>query len=38
MSWSVGFVNAAAEAGVTRLPPDMSARFARIAEMVWLAD
>jgi phage-related protein len=34
MSWTVGFVNAAAEAEVTSLPLDMSAWFARIAELI----
>ncbi|MGZ5934778.1 MAG: type II toxin-antitoxin system RelE/ParE family toxin [Rhizomicrobium sp.] len=34
MSWTVGFVNAAAEAEVTGLPLDMGARFARIAETI----
>ena len=34
MSWTVGFVNAAAEAEVRALPLDMSARFTRIADMI----
>ena len=34
MSWTVEFVNRAAEAEVTALPKDMSARFARIARMI----
>jgi Phage derived protein Gp49-like (DUF891) len=34
MAWMVGFVNAAAEAELTALPADMSARFARIADMI----
>lgn len=34
MSWTVGFVNAAAEAEVDALPPDMIAHFLRIGEMI----
>ena len=34
MAWTVGFVNAAAEAEVRALPPDMIARFLRIGEMI----
>jgi phage-related protein len=34
MSWTVGFVNAAAEAEVFALPPDMLARFLRIGDMI----
>lgn len=34
MSWTVGFVNATAEAEVKALPPDMIARFLRIGEKI----
>jgi phage-related protein len=34
MSWTVGFVNAAAEAEVRALPEDMIARFLRIGDMI----
>ncbi|MBS0473424.1 MAG: type II toxin-antitoxin system RelE/ParE family toxin [Proteobacteria bacterium] len=34
MAWTVGFVNAAAEAEVNALPDDMRARFARIGRMI----
>jgi phage-related protein len=34
MSWTVGFVNAAAEAEVRALPPDMIARFLRFGGMI----
>jgi len=33
MSWTVNFVNAAAEAEVTALPLDMRAHFARLTEV-----
>jgi phage-related protein len=34
MAWTIGFVNAAAEAEVSALPDDMRARFARIGRMI----
>ncbi len=34
MSWTVGFVNALAEAEVKALPPDMIARFLRIGSLI----
>jgi phage-related protein len=34
MSWSVGFVNDAAEAEVSALPKDMRSRFAQIALLI----
>lgn len=34
MSWSVGFVNAAAEAEVESLPEDMIAYFLRIGDLI----
>jgi phage-related protein len=34
MSWTVGFVNRAAEAEVDALPADMQSRFARIVQMI----
>jgi phage-related protein len=34
VSWTVGFVNALAEAEVMALPLDMSARFTRIADKI----
>ena len=34
MGWTVGFVNAAAEAEVKALPPDMIARFLRFGGMI----
>jgi phage-related protein len=34
MSWTVGFVNAAAEAEVLALPADMQARFLRIGDLI----
>src|SRR5215470_4242543 len=34
MSWSIDFVNAAAEAEVRALPEDMIARFLRIGDMI----
>jgi phage-related protein len=34
MSWTVGFVNATAEAEVIALPLDMSARFTRISDKI----
>ncbi|MBI3676693.1 MAG: type II toxin-antitoxin system RelE/ParE family toxin [Proteobacteria bacterium] len=34
MSWTVGFVNAAADAEVAALPEDMIARFLRIGDMI----
>ena len=37
MSWTVGFVNAAAEAEVKALPPDMIAHFLRLGDMITAA-
>jgi phage-related protein len=34
MSWTVGFVNLAAEAELSALPLDMRSRFARYAELI----
>ena len=34
MSWTVGFVNLAAEAELSALPLDMQSRFARYAELI----
>jgi phage-related protein len=34
MSWTIEFVNRAAEAEVSALPKDMSARFRRVARMI----
>ena len=34
MRWTVGFVNAAAEAEVKALPPDMIAHFLRLGDMI----
>ena len=34
MSWTVSFVNAAAEAEVKALPPDMLARFLRFGDVI----
>ena len=34
MSWTVGFVNAAAESEVRNLPPEMIAHFLRLGELL----
>jgi phage-related protein len=34
MSWTVGFVNAIAEAEVAALPADMNARFLRLGDVI----
>src|ERR1700743_3086992 len=37
MRWTVGFVNAAAEAEVKALPPDMIAHFLRMGDLIGTA-